>query len=156
VVARDDRVGDVGVIELLHRPVGRLPLPARADPVDDVADVGDEGDVELGGVLGDELGLGRERVAAVAREELVTGVARVELRVREDREGESRRPVCVVYVDGGVRDGGAWKAQRGQDRGGGQPRGRELAGCGEEMHFAPIIVRGFRPISRTCARSPQC
>ena len=95
MVARQDGVGHLGVLQHLHRGAGHLPLVRLALLVDHVAQVRQERDVQGGGMLRHPAGLGLERLAAVLAHELLVlgigGVARVELRVRQHRQGEGRR-----------------------------------------------------------------
>ena len=98
VVAGQHAVGQLRVLEQLHRRIGHLPLVGLADLVDHVAEVDGEGDVERLGVVGDPLRLRGEGRAAEALVVLVAlgrgGVARIELGVGHHGQREARDLRC--------------------------------------------------------------
>jgi hypothetical protein len=148
VVAREDRVVQPALLEDAHRLVGDLPLLRRPVAVDDVTEVGDEGDLELLLVVDEPSRLRGVRLAAIAGHEEVAGagrrVAGVELRVRQHRQQEAG-------AVGGVGGFGRRGEREGHARGDGQGRPADAAGD-RQSHGSPDRKRvrepfGDRPVT---------
>lgn len=137
MVAGQDGVRHLGVLEDLHGRVGHHPLRFLALLVDHVAQVDQEGDVEAGGVVGHPLGLGAEGFAAELARELAVlghgGIACIELRVRQHRQREA-----------GDRLRRLWSLRRGAGTACGRCRGGVViaAGAGGQQRAAADRQQG--------------
>ncbi|CAM4397216.1 hypothetical protein COGO111638_12485 [Corynebacterium gottingense] len=137
VVARQDGVVEVRVLQRFHRLRADVPGVADVGLVDDITKMRHELGVQVLVVLCQELGLHVERVRAVAGAKDVAGVfvavAGVELGVRKHAEGEAggevRAGFCAGF--GGVRGGERELRHRGEQ--GERGDGRDVCAHGRSF-----------------------
>ena len=144
VVARQDGVVQVGVIEDLHGLVSDLPLPFNICLVHDVTEVRSEVHVEGLLVLHQPFGLRSIRLATVARLSQVAGlrggVTGVELRIRQHADAKTRAQAFCRFGSRGRDD-----EERTGHRGGDQ--GAEQAASSHRSSYLNEVVRLFHGLS---------